>query len=63
MYNDCSHIDDVHLLFDELFMNIFSFLLGVELRHFFVKMLDVFWFVVSVTPKVFIEFPFSSNFA
>ena len=28
LYNDCSHIEDVHLLFCEHFMNIFS-ILGV----------------------------------
>ena len=33
--NDCSHIEDVHLLFCARFINFFSFLRGVELRHFF----------------------------
>ena len=31
LYNDCSHIEDVHLIFCEHFMNIFSFLQGDEL--------------------------------
>ena len=35
LYNDCSHIEDVHLLFCAHFINIFSFLRGIELRHFF----------------------------
>ena len=33
--NDCSHIVDVHLLFCAHFIIFFSFLTGVELRHFF----------------------------
>ena len=33
--NDCSHIEDVHLLFCARFIIFFSFLRGVELRHFF----------------------------
>ena len=34
--NDCSHIEDVHLLFCARFIFFFfSFLRGVELRHFF----------------------------
>ena len=32
--NDCSHIENVHLLFCARFINIFLFLRGVELRHF-----------------------------
>ena len=31
LHNGCSHIEDVHLLFHAHFMNIFSFLRGVEL--------------------------------
>ena len=38
LYNDCSHIEDVHLLFCANFMFFFSFLRGVELRHFSSKM-------------------------
>ena len=46
LHNDCSHIEDVHLLFSAHFMNIFSFLRAVELRHFFIKKcLDGVWFV------------------
>ena len=37
LYNDCSHIEDMHLLFCAHFMNIFSFLLGVELDIFSVQ--------------------------
>ena len=33
--NDCSHIEDVHLLFCAHFIIFFSFLRVVELRHFF----------------------------
>ena len=33
--NDCSHIEDVHLLFCARSINFFSFLRGIELRHFF----------------------------
>ena len=33
--NDCIHIEDVHLLFCARFIFFFSFLRGVELRHFF----------------------------
>ena len=33
--NDCSYIEDVHLLFCAPLINIFSFFTGVELRHFF----------------------------
>ena len=33
--NDCSHIEDAHLLFCACFIVFFSFLRGVELRHFF----------------------------
>ena len=32
---DCSHIEDVHLLFCTCFITFFLFLRGVELRHFF----------------------------
>ena len=35
LHNDCSHIEDVHLLFCAHLINIFSFLTSVELRHFF----------------------------
>ena len=35
LLNDCSHIEDVHLLFCASFINFFSFLRGVVLRHFF----------------------------
>ena len=43
----CSHIADVHFLFCAHFMNIFSFLWGADLRHFFlVKMLQ--WCLVCV---------------
>ena len=35
LHNDCSHIEDVHLLFSAHFMFFFLFLRGVELRHFF----------------------------
>ena len=35
LHNDCSHIEDVHLPFCAHLLNIFSFLTGVELRHFF----------------------------
>ena len=34
LHNDCSHIEDVHLAFCAHLINIFSFLTGVELRHF-----------------------------
>ena len=33
--NDCSYIEDVHLIFCAHLINIFSFFTGVELRHFF----------------------------
>ena len=33
--NDCSYIEDVHLLLCAHLINIFSFFTGVELRHFF----------------------------
>ena len=33
--NDCSHIEDVHLLFCACFIIFLTFLTGVELRHFF----------------------------
>ena len=35
LHDDCSHIEDVHLPFNAHLMNIFLFLTGVELRHFF----------------------------
>ena len=35
--NDCSHIEDVHLLFCAHFIIFFSFLRGVELRHLAVR--------------------------
>ena len=35
LQNDCSHIEDVHLLFFTPLINIFLFLTGVELRLFF----------------------------
>ena len=35
LHDDCSHIEDVHLLFCAHLINIFLFLTGVELRHFF----------------------------
>ena len=33
-HNDCSHIEDVHLLYCAHFIIFFSFLMGVEHRHF-----------------------------
>ena len=35
LHNDCSHIENVHLPFFAHLINIFLFLTGVELRHFF----------------------------
>ena len=35
LHDDCSQIEDVHLLFCAHLINIFLFLTGVELRHFF----------------------------
>ena len=35
LHNDCSHIEDVHLLFCARFIILFTFLTGVELRRFF----------------------------
>ena len=35
LHNDCSHIEDVHLLFYACFIIFFTFLTGVELRRFF----------------------------
>ena len=35
LYNDCSHIEDVHLLFCECFLIFLTFLTVVELRSFF----------------------------
>ena len=34
-HNDCSHIEDVHLLFCARFIILFTFLTGVELRRLF----------------------------
>ena len=53
--NDCLHIEDVHHLFCARFINFFSFLRDVELKHFFSSdMLRGALFVKSVTPTVFI---------
>ena len=35
LHNDCSHIEDVNLLFCAHFIIFFTFLTGVELRCFF----------------------------
>ena len=35
LHNDYSHIEDVHLLFCAHLINIFTFFMGGELRHFF----------------------------
>ena len=35
LHNDCSHISDVHLPFCTHLITIFSFLTGIELRHFY----------------------------
>ena len=35
LHNDCLHIEDVQYLFFGHLINIFLFLTGVELRHFF----------------------------
>ena len=35
LHNDCSHIEDMHLLFYARFIIFFTFLTGVELRRFF----------------------------
>ena len=35
LHNDCSHIEDEHLLFCARFIILFTFLTGVELRLFF----------------------------
>ena len=35
LHNDCSHIEDVHLLFCACFIIFFTFLTGVELKRFF----------------------------
>ena len=35
LHNDCSHIEDVHLLFCASFLIFLTFLTGVELRRFF----------------------------
>ena len=37
LHNDCSHIEDVHLLFCARFIILFTFLTGVELRLFFFR--------------------------
>ena len=34
LYNDCSHIEDVHLLFCAPLINIFLFVTGAKLRLF-----------------------------
>ena len=34
---DCSHIEDVHLLFSAHLINFFTFLTGVELGHFSIR--------------------------
>ena len=47
LHNDCSHIENVHLLFYAHFIDIyFSFLWGLELRHFLLETLR--WFLVCV---------------
>ena len=46
LHNDGSHFEDVHLSFCAHLINIFSFLTGVELRHFFhPKCIGGVWFV------------------
>ena len=46
LHKDCLHIEDVHLSFCAHLINIFSFLTGVELRHFFhPKCIGGVWFV------------------
>ena len=35
LLKSCSHIEDVHFPFCAHLINIFSFLMGVEFRHFF----------------------------
>ena len=37
LQNDCSHIEDMHLLFCAPLINIFLFLTGVELRLFSIQ--------------------------
>ena len=50
LHNDCSHIEDVHLLFCTHFMDFLFFIFGgLELRIFSVKCLEGVWFVRSVT--------------
>ena len=45
----------MHLSFCAHLINIFSFLTGVELRHFFhLKCIGGVWFVLPVTPTVFV---------
>ena len=39
LHNDCSHIEDVHLLFCARFIIFLTFLTGVELRHFFLSVM------------------------
>ena len=50
-----SHIEDVHLLSCAHFMNIFSILGVLNLDIFRPKCLDSVWFVLYVTPTVFIS--------
>ena len=47
LHNDCSHIEDVHPIFCAHFMNIFSYLSDVELRHFSIKKM-LLWYLVCV---------------
>ena len=37
LHNNCSHIEDVHLLFCAHLIDIFLFLRGVKLRHFSIQ--------------------------
>ena len=37
LHNDCSHSEDVHLLFYAQFAIFFFIFCGLELRHFFVR--------------------------
>ena len=46
LHKDCLHIEDVHLSLCAHLINIFSFLTGVELSHFFhPKCIGGVWFV------------------
>ena len=46
LHNDCSHIENVHLLFFAHFINSLTFFTGFELRHFFhPKCIGGVWFV------------------